>query len=263
MTNSDQDLVVRAIYAETPQAVEVELPRETSIEDARRLAFNELQKLLHGIQKYVSINLDDDHTEVLPVDPHIGGTPPKESTTVEMPYSAYKIQTQGLIALATQPKTKQQKKKARKKAAKQKQQNTVSGTYKTIGEALDALYALLLQGLQPGDALVEAAFKEARRLADLSEKRVLELEKRVEELEAKVEELEAKVEEAAVEREEAALEKRANDLCVRQLLNESRDKFAQLSKYKGWEDIVQVGERRDAHPPELNQSPLRMGYGNY
>lgn len=51
MTNNDQDLVVvRAIYAETPQAVEVELPREMSI-DARRLAFNELQKLLHGIQK--------------------------------------------------------------------------------------------------------------------------------------------------------------------------------------------------------------------
>ena len=33
--------------------------------------------------------------------------------------------------------------------------------------------------------------------------------------------------------------KRANDLCVHQLLNESRDKFAQLSKYKDWEDIVQ------------------------
>jgi len=33
--------------------------------------------------------------------------------------------------------------------------------------------------------------------------------------------------------------KRANDLCVRQLLNESRDKLAQLSKYKNWEDIVQ------------------------
>lgn len=50
MTNNDQDLVVvRAIYAETPQAVEVELPRGTSIEDARRLAFNELQKVLHGI----------------------------------------------------------------------------------------------------------------------------------------------------------------------------------------------------------------------
>ena len=91
--------------------------------------------------------------------------------------------------------TKQQKKKARQKAAKQKQQNTVSGTYKTIGEALDALYALLLQGLQPGDALVEAAFKEVRRQADLLEKRVLELEKRVEELEANVEE-------AAVERKD-------------------------------------------------------------
>jgi len=72
MNHHDQDLVVvRAIYAETPQAVEVELPRETSIEDARRLAFNELQKVLHGIQKYVSINLDDNHTEVLPVGKHL------------------------------------------------------------------------------------------------------------------------------------------------------------------------------------------------
>ncbi|KAF8425539.1 hypothetical protein EV426DRAFT_50569 [Tirmania nivea] len=221
MTNNDQDLVVvRAIYAETPQAVEVELPRETSIEDARRLAFNELQKLLHGIQKYVSINLDDDHTEVLPVDPHTSGTPPKESATVgqlgtqlvylvawpkgwedghaPMRDAVLRLQdsdTQGSIALATQPKTKQQKKKARQKAAKQKQQNTVSGTYKTIGEALDALYALLLQGIRSGDALVEAAFKEVRRQADLSEMRVLELGKRVEELEAKVEE-------AAVERKD-------------------------------------------------------------
>jgi len=68
MTNNNQDLVVvLAIFTETPQAVEVELPREMSIEDARKLAFNELQKVLHGIQKYVSINLDDDHTEVLPV----------------------------------------------------------------------------------------------------------------------------------------------------------------------------------------------------
>ena len=72
MASNDQDLVViRAIYAETLQAVEVEPPQETSIEDARRFAFNELQKLLHGLQKYVSINLDDDHTEVLPVGKHL------------------------------------------------------------------------------------------------------------------------------------------------------------------------------------------------
>jgi len=72
MTDNDQDLVVvRAIYAETPQAVEIELPRETSIEDARKLAFNELQKVLHGIQKYVSINLDDDHTELQLVGKHL------------------------------------------------------------------------------------------------------------------------------------------------------------------------------------------------
>ena len=68
-------------------------------------------------------------------------------------------------------------------------------TYKTIGEALEALHALLLQGLQPGDALVEVAFKEVRQQADLLETRVLELEKRVEGLEAKVEE-------AAVERKD-------------------------------------------------------------
>ena len=33
--------------------------------------------------------------------------------------------------------------------------------------------------------------------------------------------------------------KRTNDLCVRQLLNKSRDKFALLSNYKDWEDIIQ------------------------
>ena len=72
MASNDQGLVViRAIYAETPQAVDVKLPQETSIEDARRLAFNELQKKLHGLQKYVSINLDDDYTEVLPVGKHL------------------------------------------------------------------------------------------------------------------------------------------------------------------------------------------------
>ncbi|KAF8458600.1 hypothetical protein BGX38DRAFT_456862 [Terfezia claveryi] len=74
-------------------------------------------------------------------------------------------------------------------------------TYKTIGEALDALYALLYKASSRKDAVVEAAFKEVRRQAQLSEKRVLELEKRVEELKAKVEE-------AAVERKEAALERK-------------------------------------------------------
>ena len=68
MANDDQELVIiRAVYAETPQAIEIELPRGTTIEDARKVAFIELQKKLHDIQKHVNINLDDAHTEILPV----------------------------------------------------------------------------------------------------------------------------------------------------------------------------------------------------